>query len=151
MHPTDAMLGVGKESVCTECHFEGTGSFKGAAAMSAKLADLSGRIDKADQLLQEAANDGMEVSGAQFDLKDARNKLIDARVLIHGFSPKELDTSVSPGSAIADKAHASGLQALADFQFRRKGLAVSLVIIAIAIVALYLKLKQIEQRQAAGN
>jgi predicted CXXCH cytochrome family protein len=150
-HPSDAMLGVGKESVCTECHFEGTGAYKTAGTLSGRLGDLAARVGEADGILQQAANEGMEVSGAQFDLKEARNKLIDSRVLIHSFSPSEVDKSVAPGVEIAGRAHDTGLKALAEFQFRRKGLAVSLIVIAIAIAALYLKLRQIEQRQAAGN
>jgi hypothetical protein len=148
-HPSDAMLGVGKESACTECHFEGTGAYKAAGTMSGRLTDLAARIGQADGILQKAANEGMEVSGSQFALKDARNKLIDARVLVHSFSPGELEKSIAPGIEIAGRARESGLKALADFQFRRKGLAVSLIVIAIAIAALYLKLRQIERRQAA--
>jgi predicted CXXCH cytochrome family protein len=146
-HPTDEMLGVGKQSVCTECHFEGTNSFKAAAAMSSQLADLATRIRESEQLLKEAANDGMEVSRAQYDLREAGNHLIDARVKIHGVSAKEVTDAVTPGLTIAKQAHETGILALADFQFRRKGLAVALVFIAIAVAALYLKLRQIERRQ----
>ena len=149
-HPTDEMLGVGKQSVCVDCHFEGTGSFKAAAAMSSQLGDLAARIREAEQILKAAANDGMEVSRAQYDLREAGNHLIDARVKIHGVSPAQVTEAVTPGLAIAKQAHEAGALALADFQFRRKGLAVALLFIGIAVLALYLKLRQIERRQSAG-
>jgi predicted CXXCH cytochrome family protein len=150
-HPNDEMLGVGKQSVCVECHFEGTSSFKAAAAMSGRIGELAAHIREAGQILQEAANDGMEVSRPQFDLREAGNKLIDARVVIHSFAPGQVDTVVKPGLEVAQKAHQAGLLALSDFQFRRKGLAVSLLFIAIAVAAIFLKLRQIERRQASGN
>ena len=53
---------------------------------------------------------------------------------------------VAPGIAVAEKAYRSGQQAMDELQFRRKGLAVSLIIIAIAVVSIYLKIRQIERR-----
>ena len=73
-----------------------------------------------------------------------RNHLIDARVVVHGFSPDQLDTAVKPGVEIANKVHEQGLQALADAGFRRKGLALSLIVIGFAILAIYLKVRDIE-------
>jgi predicted CXXCH cytochrome family protein len=150
-HPNDEMLGVGKRSVCTECHFEGTSSFKAAAAMNGQIGQLAARVEESGRVLQKAANDGMEVSRAQYNLREATNKLIDARVVVHSFSLPQVTQAVNPGLEIAKQAHQTGLQALADFQFRRKGLAVSLIFIGIAVAALYLKLRQIERNQAQAE
>jgi len=150
-HPSDEMLGVGKQSVCVECHFEGTSSYKAAAAMSGRIGELATQIRDAGQILQQAANDGMEVSRTQFDLREAASKLVDARVVIHSFAPSQVEAAVKPGLEVAAKAHQNGLLALADFQFRRKGLAVSLLFIAIAVAAIFLKLRQIERGQAGSS
>ena len=88
----------------------------------------------------------MEVSRVKFDLNEAHNRLIDARVVIHGFSPDLLEAAVKPGTEIAEKAHEQGLQALGEASFRRKGLALALVVIALTIGAIYLKLREIESR-----
>ena len=53
---------------------------------------------------------------------------------------------IKPGMEIAQKAHQQGLQALADAAFRRRGLALSLIVIGLAIVAIYLKVREIESR-----
>jgi len=150
-HPSDEMLGVGKQSVCVDCHFEGTSSYKAAAAMSGGIGGLAAQIRGAGQILQKAANDGMEVSRSQFDLREAENQLINARVLIHSFAPGQVEAAVKPGLEIARKANQAGLVALSDFQFRRKGLAVSLLFIAIAVAAIFLKLRQIERRQTSSS
>jgi hypothetical protein len=71
--------------------------------------------------------------------------------VIHSFAPGQVDAAVKPGLEVAQKAHQAGLMALSDFQFRRKGLAVSLLFIAIAVAAVFLKLRQIERRQATES
>ena len=119
--------------------------------MSAQLSGLAANIGVAEQLLNEAANDGMEVSRAQYELREASNHLIDARVRTHGVSPEDVTKAVIPGLQVAKQAHQAGLAALAEFQFRRKGLAVSLLFIGIAVLALYLKLRQIERRQSGSQ
>jgi hypothetical protein len=58
--------------------------------------------------------------------------------------PDELAKVTKPGVDVAARVQRSAEQALEDLQFRRKGLAVSLVVILIAIVSIYLKLGQIE-------
>jgi predicted CXXCH cytochrome family protein len=151
VHPTDAMLGVGKQSVCVQCHSEGDPGFTAAAAMSGAIEGLAKQIGEANEILQEAASDGMEVSQPQFDLKDAQSKLVNARVVVHSFSAGELDTAVKGGTDVAQKALEAGRKALRDFQFRREGLAVSLIFLALAIAAIYLKLRQIERRQTGGH
>jgi predicted CXXCH cytochrome family protein len=144
-HPTDAMLGNHKTAVCTACHSEGEG-FDAAGRMQLAIDSLRERIGSANEVLDRATALGMEVSRVKFDLNEAHNRLIDARVVVHGFSPDLLEAAVKPGMQIAEKAHEQGLQALRDASFRRKGLALSLVVIGLAILAIYLKLRDIESR-----
>ena len=145
LHPTDAMLGNHKTAVCTACHSEGDG-FNAAGRMRLAISTLGERIASADEVLDRGTRLGMEVSRVKFDLNEARNHLIDARVVVHSFSPDEIEAAIKPGMQIANKAHQQGLQALDDAGFRRRGLALSLVIIGLAIFAIYLKVRDIESR-----
>jgi hypothetical protein len=52
---------------------------------------------------------------------------------------------IAPGLEISRKAHARGVKALDELQFRRKGLAVSVVIIVALIVGLVLKIRRMEK------
>lgn len=144
VHPTDTMLGNDKAAVCTACHTEGDG-FNAAGRMRLAISALDLQIRSTDEVLDRGTRLGMEVSRVKFDLNEARNHLIDARVVVHGFSPDLLDAAVKPGMEIASKAHDQGLQALADAAFRRKGLALSLIVIATAILTIYLKVRDIEK------
>ena len=89
----------------------------------------------------------MEVSKASFDLNDARDSLTNARVVLHTFSPDEVEKVIVPGEAISEKAHQAGENALRELLFRRQGLAVSLSVIAVAAASIYLKIRQIERKQ----
>lgn len=144
--PGDEMLGVGKESTCSKCHTEGDAGYQAAQTMVGKIDGLESHISEATELLNKAARAGMEVSRSQFDLKDARDKLINARVVVHSLSASELEMVVNPGIEVARKAHNAGQDALDDLQFRRKGLAASLIVIFLAIAAIYLKIREIEAR-----
>ena len=89
----------------------------------------------------------MEVSRAKFDLTGAQDKLIEARVVVHSFSSDEVGKVTKSGLDIATKAQLSGAKALQELQFRRKGLAASLIFILAAILSIHLKLRQLDSKQ----
>jgi hypothetical protein len=143
-HPTDILVGTTSGAKCVECHSKGDAGFDTASALHGRLIRLVTAIGDADSTLDRAAQAGMEVSHARFDLNGARDNLTNARVVIHGFSVETLEKATGPGMKIAEDAQQAGRNALGELLFRRKGLAVSLVVIALAIVAVHLKIRQIE-------
>ena len=145
-HPTDASVGTTPEAFCMNCHTAGDAGYTAADAIHKKLTSLTASIETADGILRKAGRAGMEVSHARFELNDARDALVNARVVVHSFSPDAVEKIVAPGMEIANNAHRAGENALAELLFRRKGLTISLVVIAFAIVSLYLKIRQIERR-----
>jgi hypothetical protein len=145
-HPTDAFIGTGPEAVCVTCHSEGDRGHEAADSMHLRLIDLDGKISGAESILARAARAGMEVSKARFELKDAHDSLVTARVVIHSFSAVEVDKAVASGLVVADKARQAGENAMEELLFRRKGLAVSLLLIGLATISIYLKIRQIERR-----
>ena len=87
----------------------------------------------------------MEVSQAQFDLNGAKDALVKARAAVHSFSVEGVKKEVEPGLGISAKVYAKGVRALDEIQFRRKGLAVSAVIILCLVVGLVLKIRSLER------
>ena len=59
---------------------------------------------------------------------------------MHGFTVAAVSAPVGEGRAITARAHARGVRAHEDLQFRRRGLAVSVVIILTLIAALAMKI-----------
>jgi len=150
-HPTDAWLGVESKAVCVTCHDKGEPGYATAQAMHNGLSTLDGEIAASRLIVDRAARAGMEVSGAGFDLNEARDKLINSRVMVHSFSTDELMKAVEPGRDVARKARRAGEDALQELQFRRKGLAGSLLVIGMAITGVYLKIRQIEGRSSEAE
>jgi hypothetical protein len=146
VHPTEAFLGEGPESKCSSCHETGSAGARSAAAMRADLARLDGEIRRATELVDRAAEAGMEVSRVRFDLVSASNALTTARSQVHLFRPSALHASVAEGLTVAQKAAAGGEARLKERDFRQRGLFVSLGLILLSIVALVVKIREHDRR-----
>jgi hypothetical protein len=96
-------------------------------------------------VLDKAEAAGMEVSQPQFELNGAKTALVKARAAVHVFNVDGVKKETEPGMEISGKAYAKGLKALDELQFRRKGLAVSVLIIGALIVGLVLKIREMEK------
>jgi hypothetical protein len=141
----DEMLGLGEGAVCAACHSADDKGGKGAAGMRALINTFRGESERAGAILLQAEHAGMEVSQAQFDLKGATDALVKARAAVHAFTLEAVKREVEAGVAVSTKAYARGVRALEELQFRRKGLAVSVVIILALIVGLVLKIRQVDR------
>jgi hypothetical protein len=145
--PSDDWVGVGPNSVCVTCHAAGDPGYRSAQAIAQDISRLNLAITRAGTILDDAERKGMEVSSAKLELTDAHEALIKARVNVHTFRDSEVQKVADPGMAIAKGANQAGVAALAELNFRRKGLGISLITILVAIAGLYLKIRQIESRQ----
>jgi hypothetical protein len=143
---SDAMLNAGDKSACATCHAPTSSGATLAAGMLVSIDRLKNGYEKAYTLLSNAEHAGMEVSQPLFELNEAKTALIKARAAIHGFDLAILDKEVGPGLKVAEKAHARGARLLDELQFRRKGLAISAVIIFALVVGLILKIRQMERK-----
>ena len=74
---------------------------------------------------------------------------IESRALIHTFDPERLLARTEEGRAVAAQAAQAGHDALAELQFRRRGLAVSLVLVGFVLVGLWLKIREVDRKRAA--
>jgi predicted CXXCH cytochrome family protein len=146
--PGDQLLGTNQGSLCINCHTNGDKGFIAADHMRSRIDELIASTNKSSEILNRAERAGMEVSKPKFELKGATDALTHARVLIHSSSADEVDKVIGPGLEVAQKDYQSGVDALAELSFRRKGLAVSLVFILFLALLVYLKVRQIESNQA---
>ncbi|HYL91850.1 MAG TPA: cytochrome c3 family protein [Alphaproteobacteria bacterium] len=145
MHTSDAMLGTGKKSVCLDCHSEGDAGYKAAAEMEQQIRQLDTAVKSADALITVAEDSGMEVSEARTEQDQARDSLTKARVSIHSLSVSHVNQDIQAGLKTNAKAEQAGKAALAERDFRRKGLGLSLIAILIMLLGLGLYIKQIEK------
>jgi hypothetical protein len=119
-----------------------------AASMLKSIERLKTGYDRSLAVLRNAEHAGMEVSQPLFELNEAKTALIKARAAIHGFDQAILDKEVAPGLKISEKTYKTGVKALDELQYRRRGLAVSAFIILAFIVGLILKIRQMEKEKS---
>lgn len=144
---SDAMLGVAHQGVCAGCHTPQDGGGTTAVAMRQAIEQLRIEYEKAHRILEKAEHAGMEVSQPRFELGGAKTALVKARASIHSFDSASVKAEVEPGLEISRKAHGRGVKALDELQFRRKGLAVSALIIVALIIGLILKIRRLEAKK----
>jgi Cytochrome c3 len=144
-HPTDAKLGTGPQATCMQCHTPGDSCDQARAEMFIGLTRLDDAIKNAHNLLGVAESSGMDVSQARMDEDQARDALTKARVTIHSFRTDLVGQDIREGLKIAAKNLQAGQQALAERDFRRKGLGVALVFILMTVAGLFLYIRQLER------
>jgi hypothetical protein len=59
-----------------------------------------------------------------------------------------VEETTKAGEKLAQQVNRDGVQALAEYAFRRKGLALSLVAIAFVVIGLWLLIRNLERRSA---
>lgn len=147
-HPTDEMIGTGSKAVCIECHTDGDAGFLVAGQMKAKLSELDAAVSRSASILATAERAGMEVGEAKLQASQARDALLKSRVTIHAFDSAQLDHDIRPGMKLAAETYAAGQRAMAERRFRRMGLGISLLAVAVVLVGLRLYIRQIESEQS---
>ena len=101
---------------------------------------------RAERLVLRARRGGVEVRAAQDEISRAVDAQIATQALLHGFTLEEggeLRQRFAAADSHAASATRLGEQALAELQARRRGLAGSLVLVVIALVALAIKIRQL--------
>lgn len=142
--PSEAMIGVDEPATCVLCHEKGSAGYAAAQEMRSALGVLVAKLNSANQILEQAQRAGMEVSRPIYQLAEGRDRLVLARVQVHRFDAAVLKKTISEGNDIAAASEQSGMQALAELAFRRKGLAVSAVILLFMIGLLLFKIRQLK-------
>jgi predicted CXXCH cytochrome family protein len=147
--PSDQMLAAAAPGVCVPCHTADDKADKGAIAalaMRTGIERLKTRLDDSGALIGRIKNAGIEVSDQQLALREAATKLTLARTEVHGFDAARVQTVLDEGGKVVESVDRAGQSGLAELRFRRRGLAASLGAILIFVVALGLKVRQIDRR-----
>lgn len=143
-HPGLGML-AGSASVCAQCHEAGSTGGKAAAGMAALIGDLTGAIQRSDEILQQGHRSGIEVSAPLLRQTEAQEQLVKARVAVHAFRVDAVAEPVKNGLVITKETYAAGQSALEEIGRRRRGLLFSLAAIGLTILGLWMWIRKIER------
>ena len=144
--PSDEMLGTGEKALCIKCHEPDSEPYQIASRIKEKLDEFIAKIQTADNLLERADRQGVEVSEPKFRLIEANTILIIVRNLTHSFSLMEIEEKIGDGEKVVAEVTKAGEDALREAKFRKTGLIIATCFIFLLSTALYLKIKQITRR-----
>jgi len=148
VEPTEEFLSNGPSGKCGACHEVGSPGAVAAAQMRNDLVRLATETRQARALVRRAAEAGMEVSRANFDLGRADDALVRARADVHLFRASAVREAAASGLTIAQSARKAGQKALEERDYRRRGLFVSLGLIGLAVVALLFKIRDVDRERS---
>jgi hypothetical protein len=142
-HPTAQLLSS-VNGLCLKCHRPDSASMKVAASMKSELELVESSYLGAKKAILAAEQKGMDMSEAR-DLWDAaRMSMYQAKTAVHTFRAQDVAKIADQGIASARRAMKAAWDAVADFRNRRVGLGVASLLITCLVLAIYLKLRDIE-------
>jgi hypothetical protein len=142
----DDMVGTGDRSVCTRCHAQGDAGYEAAKEIHGLLAGLVQSYDKAEAEQADAQRKGMEDEDLAFVLQESNQDLVRARTLVHTFDPARVGEKTKEGVEKATEAYRLAAAQIKDFGVRRRGFGMATAFITLLIVALYIKIRQMEAK-----
>jgi len=107
------------------------------------MRELTVLTARAERMVLTARQGGVEVRDALAEIDQAVDSQIELEVLVHGFATEEgteFDAKHAEGLEHVEKALASAQARLDELVFRRRGLVISLVFIALVLVGLAMKI-----------
>ncbi len=145
VEPSDSWLNVTEgDGVCATCH---SGDDKGGETAEALYHALhAATLEDTDANLEvkRASEAGMLMEDAQESLQTSHQEIIKARTQVHSVSLPAVKTHTDAAVAAARKALNAAENAFTELRYRRRGLLVALGLILLAIVAVVLKIRQID-------
>jgi hypothetical protein len=131
---------------CADCHGgdDVSGGLATARSFRDQLQELTSLIGRAQRIVLAAKRGGVPVGDAAEQIDAAVDAQIQLQVLVHTFDPKgAFAAKHREGIAHASAALNDGQNALDELAYRHRGLGVSLAVIALVLVALALKIRQL--------
>jgi hypothetical protein len=111
-----------------------------------RMRELTALTARAERLVLAARRGGVEVRHALAEIEQAVDAQIELEVLVHGFSladDSEFVAKQAEGLEHAQAALLAGREGLNELGFRRRGLAISLILIVLVLVGIAMKIRQL--------
>jgi predicted CXXCH cytochrome family protein len=143
--PTTAMLGTADKAVCAQCHDKGSKGYQAAGELKTLLDGFDGRIQKEAATLALAEKKGVEVSEPAYHLQEVNTVLVSAKNLVHGLALDEIRKKLAEGDQTLADVEKASAAALDEAKFRRKGLIIATIFLALFGIALFLKIRSMHK------
>lgn len=142
-HTSDSWLEDEPGGACRKCHETGDEGSELALYFADSMESVHQSFDEIDGLLTEAETKGMDITEAEDYVEAARQGLMQARTLIHAFSKPVMEDKLIEISENQAKALEAGYEALRGIQERRRGLAISTMLLLLLTIVVAIKIRML--------
>jgi hypothetical protein len=147
--PSVAMLGDAPDTACSRCHAAGSKGAVAAAALRAQLDGAVARVAEAEASVGALTRRGISAPDATALLAELHDASLRLPAAVHTMDTVKF--AAAAGAVVKGAAEVAQLAATAAgrVEGRRRGYALSLVVIGLLIALLVLKLRRLERRRPA--
>lgn len=140
-HVSDDWLSDEPGGACRKCHETGDEGSDLALYYADTLGSIRQSFDEIEQLLKRAEVKGMDITEGEDYEQAARQGLLQARTLIHAFSKPVMEEKVTDIAQDQARALEVGYAQLKAFDDRRRGLAISTLLLLVLTIGVAIKIR----------
>jgi hypothetical protein len=143
------MLGTGPGQLCGDCHREYSKNNPDCIKTADYFRDTITQLDQARTrfiaVSEKFAARGVDVDPINNQLTELGDALKKSRTYVHSFSRETFQQVAAPGKEAVKRTDSLVDKATQELKYRQIGLAVSIGFIGLLMLAIYLKLRQMEK------
>jgi predicted CXXCH cytochrome family protein len=145
----DSMLATGPGQLCGDCHREYAKTNPDCIKTAEYFHDTITQLDQARTrfiaVSEKFAARGLDVEPINNQLTELGDALKKSRTYVHSFSRNTFRQTAAPGEEAVKRTDALITKGSEEFKYRQIGLVVSIAFIGLLMLAIYLKLRQMEK------
>jgi hypothetical protein len=145
----DSMLATGPGQLCGDCHRQYARDNPECIKTANYFHDTITRMDQARTsfiaVSEKLAAKGLDVEPISNELTELGDTLKKSRTYVHSFSRNTFQQVAAPGEQAIQQTDALVNKAREEYKYRQIGLAASIAVIGLLMLAIYLKLRQLEK------
>lgn len=144
----DGMLAIGAGALCSDCHRQYSNNPECEKTAEYFHQTITAMEEKRKNFIaasEKIAAKGLDVDPINTQTTELTDALKKSRTYVHSFSRNTFQQVALPGGEAIQKADQLVENARREYKFRQTGLAFSIGAIGLLMLALYLKLRQLEK------
>ena len=145
LHPQDSWIGMADKQVCGSCHSAGDTGAAAANGIASALGKASSATAATLARVQRVERAGMLMDEADVKIEEADQAVVMAQLEVHTASVGRVESQTRTALGALATADTMAAGAEKEIRYRRTGLFVSLLVIALAMVLLILKIRAMER------
>ena len=144
----DSMLATGPGQLCGDCHRQYANNpdcIPTADYFRDTIAKMDAARNNFSAVSERLAAKGLDIEPINNQLTDLTDALKKSRTYVHSFSRNTFQQVAMPGEQAVQSTDSLIQKAQEEYKYRQIGLAASIAVIGLLMLATYLKLRQLEK------